>query len=49
LNSRNNDISDATADLLASQQAKAEEFTPEEKSYVTTLDTSKADWEQTLL
>ncbi len=48
LNSRSGDISDATADLLASQQAAAEDFTEAEKAYVTTVDTSKADWEKSL-
>ena len=49
LDKRSGDISDATADLLSSQQAKAEGFTEEEKAYVTTIDTSKLDWRQTLL
>ena len=44
LNNRSGDISDATAELLASQQANAEEFTSEEKAYITTVDTSDADW-----
>ncbi|VEP18821.1 Adenylylsulfate kinase [Hyella patelloides LEGE 07179] len=43
---RTGDISDATADLLASQQANAEEFTSEEKTYVTNVDTSKTNWEE---
>ena len=49
LDKRSGDISDATADLLSSQQAKAEDFTEEEKAYVTTIDTSKLDWQQALL
>ena len=44
LDKRSGDISDATAELLASQQAQAEEFTSVEQAYVTTIDTSKADW-----
>ena len=43
LNQRSGDISDATADLLTSQQATAEAFSPEEQVYVTTIDTSKTD------
>ena len=50
LDRRSGDISDATADLLSSQQAKAEGFTEEEKAYITTtIDTSKLDWRQALL
>ena len=49
LDKRSGDISDATADLLVSQQAKAEGFTEEEKTYVTTIDTSQANWQQLLL
>ena len=49
LDKRKGDISDATADLLSSQQAKAEEFTEAEKAYVTTIDTSQDDWRQALL
>ncbi|AFZ36609.1 adenylylsulfate kinase [Stanieria cyanosphaera PCC 7437] len=48
LSSRSGDISDATADLLASQQATAEDFTEAEQVYVTTVDTSKKDWEESL-
>ena len=44
LNQRSGDISDATADLLTTQQAKAEAFTQEEQVYVTTIDTSNTDW-----
>ncbi|GAB4232813.1 MAG: bifunctional aminoglycoside phosphotransferase/ATP-binding protein [Stanieria sp.] len=49
LSSRSGDISDATADLLASQQATAEDFTEAEQVYVTTVDTSKADWEKSFI
>lgn len=38
---RSGDISDATADLLESQQANAEDFTAEEKTYLITVDTSQ--------
>ncbi len=41
--SRTGDVSDATTDLLASQEAAAEPFTEEEQSLVTILDTSQ-DW-----
>jgi uncharacterized protein len=41
LNSRTGDITDATADLLASQIAAAEPFTEAELAYVTTLDTTQ--------
>lgn len=49
LNKRSGDISDATANLLSSQQANAEDFTPDEKAYVTTIDTSKTDWQENLV
>ena len=49
LDSRSGDISDATAELLSRQKAEAEGFTAEEKTYVITIDTSKADWQKTLL
>lgn len=39
--SRRGDVSDATADLLASQEAAAEPFTEEEQSLVTILDTTQ--------
>ncbi len=42
---REGDISDATLDLLAKQQANAEEFTALEKDYLFTLDTSQ-DWKK---
>lgn len=46
LASRTNDIADATADLLETQQAAAESFTEMERSYVKTLDTSQPLEEQ---
>jgi hypothetical protein len=44
LNKRSGDIADATADLLADQQASFEPFTEAEQHHVTTLDTTQ-DWE----
>ncbi len=44
LKQRQNDISDAGADLIDSQKANAENFTTEEQRYITTVDTSRADW-----
>lgn len=41
LNSRTGDVSDATANLLASQLANTESFTEEEKVFVKTLDTTQ--------
>jgi uncharacterized protein len=38
---RTGDIADATVDLLASQQEAWEDFTPAERDYVTTVDTTK--------
>jgi uncharacterized protein len=38
---RTGDIADATVDLLASQQVAWEDFTPAERDYVTTLDTTQ--------
>ncbi len=38
---RTGDIADATVDLLASQQAAWEDFTPAERGYVTTVDTTQ--------
>jgi uncharacterized protein len=35
------DIADATVDLLASQQATWEDFTPAECGYVTSVDTTQ--------
>jgi uncharacterized protein len=41
LNRRTADIADATADLLPSQQAAAEPFTPAEQKYVRSIDTTQ--------
>nr|CAD5982638.1 putative protein Rv2004c [Planktothrix pseudagardhii] len=41
LQQRQGDIADATVDLLTSQQAKAQPFTDDEKSYLTTIDTTQ--------
>ena len=41
LTQRTGDIADATVDLLASQQATWEEFTPAERQYVITVDTTQ--------
>jgi aminoglycoside phosphotransferase family enzyme/predicted kinase len=46
--SRTGDVSDATSDLLAKQQAVAEFFTDAEQSLVTTLDTTQ-DWKSQLV
>ena len=46
LNQRQNDISDANADLIASQKANAEDFTIAEQKYVITTDTSQANWQE---
>ncbi|MDJ0568014.1 MAG: AAA family ATPase [Pleurocapsa sp. MO_192.B19] len=48
LNKRQNDISDATADLIASQQKDAEAFTTAEQAYLTTVDTSQSNWQEKL-
>ena len=48
LNQRTDDISDATSDLLDSQQNNAEDFTSEETKYVTSVDTSQDDWDSQL-
>ena len=48
LNQRQNDISDAGAELIASQKANAEDFTTAEQAYVITIDTSRADWQETI-
>jgi uncharacterized protein len=48
INKRQGDISDATADLITSQQANAEAITAAEKVYVTTVDTSLANWQEQL-
>jgi predicted kinase len=39
LSKRQNDISDATPDLLANQQAIFEDFTENERQYLTVVDT----------
>ncbi|MEM8720160.1 MAG: AAA family ATPase [Cyanobacteria bacterium P01_G01_bin.39] len=49
LNQRQNDISDATADLIDIQQKNAEAFTIAEQDYVTTVDTSRINWQEKLL
>ena len=41
LNKRTGDIADATSDLLSSQLDRAEEFTVQEKTYLTILDTTQ--------
>jgi uncharacterized protein len=41
LQQRTGDITDATVDLLASQQAAWEDFTPAERAYLTTVDTTQ--------
>jgi len=46
--SQRSDISDATPDLLAKQQAKTEPFTPKEQKYVIEIDTSNLDWKSQL-
>jgi len=48
LNQRRGDISDATADLIASQQLNTEAFTESEKAYLTTVDTSQRNWQEQL-
>ena len=48
LKQRQNDVSDATADLLTAQQANAEPFTTEEQAYLTTVDTSQSNWQEQL-
>jgi uncharacterized protein len=40
LTHRTGDITDATVDLLASQQAGWEDFSPTEQQYVTRIDTT---------
>ena len=47
LRTRQGDITDATVDLLASQQAIAEPFSPAEQAYVTSLQTDQ-DWHSQL-
>lgn len=46
LNQRQNDISDAGVDLIASQKANTEQFTTAERAYVITVDTSQANWQE---
>jgi predicted kinase len=41
LRQRTGDITDATVDLLASQQAAWEDFTPAERADLTTVDTTQ--------
>lgn len=48
LDQRQGDISDATADLITSQQKKAEVFTTAEQAYVVKVDTSKSNWQNRL-
>jgi hypothetical protein len=48
LKQRQGDISDATADLLVSQQANAEAITSAELAYVNTVDTSQDNWQEQL-
>jgi hypothetical protein len=45
LTHREGDISDATANLLAQQQANADPFNEREKAYLVTIDTTQ-DWDQ---
>lgn len=49
LNKRQGDISDATADMISSQQANAEAITAVEQAYVTTLDTSLVNWPEQIV
>jgi uncharacterized protein len=49
LNQRQGDISDAGVALINSQRLQAESFTPAEQAYVTTVDTTQADWQEKLL
>ena len=46
LNQRQNDISDAGADLIESQKVNSEDFTTVERAYVTTVDTSQVNWQE---
>ena len=48
LSQRTQDISDATPDLLAKQQAAKESFTPAERDYLIEIDTSSRDWQSQL-
>jgi aminoglycoside phosphotransferase family enzyme len=44
LQNRQNDISDATADLLTDQQAAWQDFSPSEQPFVVEIDTQREDW-----
>ena len=48
LNQRQNDVSDATADLLSTQQTKTEDFTSAEQDLTIKVDTSDRDWQDQL-
>ena len=48
INRRQNDISDATAKLLTTQQATAEDFISAEQHLTITIDTSNSDWQDKL-
>lgn len=48
LNRRQGDISDATADLIPSQQTNWEDFTSAEQPYVIEIDTSQFHWQEKL-
>ena len=48
LNQRQNDISDAGAELIDRQKANAEDFTTIEQKYVTVVDTSQINWQEKL-
>ena len=49
IDKRKGDISDATVDLITSQQSQWESYTELEQDYVITIDTSVTDWEETIL
>ncbi|MGB5712404.1 MAG: AAA family ATPase [Waterburya sp.] len=49
LKQRQNDVSDATADLITTQQENAEGFTTAEQAYVIEVDTSQSNWQQELI
>ena len=46
LKKRQNDVSDATADLITTQQENAEAFTTAEQAYVIEVDTSRSNWQK---
>ena len=46
LKQRQNDVSDATADLITTQQEQAEAFTTVEQAYVIEVDTSRSNWQE---